>query len=43
MLCKHKFSLPKNQPAPTLEPQQGLVLSPQPYRVLITDVNDNTN
>lgn len=41
MLCKFKFSLPKNGPAPTLEPQQGLVLSPQPYKVVITDVEES--
>jgi len=39
VLFNFKFSLAENEPPPKLEPQQGLVLSPTPYKLVITELN----
>jgi methyl farnesoate epoxidase / farnesoate epoxidase len=39
VLNKFKFSLPPNEPAPSLEAKLGLVLSPLPHKLMITELN----
>ncbi|XP_059488467.1 methyl farnesoate epoxidase-like [Neocloeon triangulifer] len=38
ILFKFKFSLPTAEPQPSLEPLEGLVQSPRPYKLLIEEI-----